>query len=134
MQRAQLFLFSIVSAMLIFQYEPLMFSKGVSSDISIKTLTAVQILIVVSVYLYRFLFKKYSKKYYYSFIINTQNSGIFVYVCYAIKWFVCSNVRSSTKCIYRFRYIFWEFDNELDNGWEKRFRKIQDVWFTGVCN
>lgn len=62
MQRAQLFLFSIVSAMLIFQYEPLMFSKGVSSDISIKTLTAVQILIVVSVYLYRFLFKKYSKK------------------------------------------------------------------------
>lgn len=86
MQRAQLFLFSIVSAMLIFQYEPLMFSKGVSSDISIKTLTAVQILIVVSVYLYRFLFKKYSKKkYYYSFIINTQNSGIFVYVCYAIK-------------------------------------------------
>ena len=46
MQRAQLFLFSIVSAMLIFQYEPLMFSKGVSSDISIKTLTAVQILIV----------------------------------------------------------------------------------------
>lgn len=90
MQRAQLFLFSIVSAMLIFQYEPLMFSKGVSSDISIKTLTAVQILIVVSVYLYRFLFKKYSKKntiirlslilriVVSLFMYATQSSGLFV--------------------------------------------------------
>ncbi|HGF7762243.1 TPA: MFS transporter [Enterococcus faecium] len=90
MQRAQLFLFSIISAMLIFQYEPLMFSKGVSSDISIKTLTAVQILIVVSVYLYRFLFKKYSKKntiirlslilriVVSLFMYATQSSGLFV--------------------------------------------------------
>ncbi|MEB4737554.1 MFS transporter [Enterococcus sp. E5-112] len=90
MQRAQLFLFSIVSAMLIFQYEPLMFGKGVSSDISIKTLTAVQILIVVSVYLYRFLFKKYSKKntiirlslivriVVSLFMYATQSSGLFV--------------------------------------------------------
>ncbi|MEB4746637.1 MULTISPECIES: MFS transporter [unclassified Enterococcus] len=90
MQRAQLFLFSIVSAMLIFQYEPLMFSKGVSSDTSIKTLTAVQILIVVSVYLYRFLFKKYSKKntiirlslilriVVSLFMYATQSSGLFV--------------------------------------------------------
>lgn len=62
MQRVQLFLFSIVSAMLIFQYEPLMYSKGVSSDISMKVLTVVQILIVVSVYLYRFLLKKYSQR------------------------------------------------------------------------
>jgi LPXTG-motif cell wall-anchored protein len=62
MQRVQLYLFSIVSAMLIFQYEPLMYSKGVSSDISMRTLTIVQILIVVSVYLYRYLLKKYLKK------------------------------------------------------------------------
>ncbi|MDT2760147.1 MFS transporter [Enterococcus xiangfangensis] len=98
MQRVQLFLFSIVSAMLIFQYEPLMYSKGVPSDISMKVLTVVQILIVVSVYLYRFLLKAYSKKntiirlslilriVVSLFMYITQTSGLFILLFVLIQF------------------------------------------------
>ncbi|MEY8538232.1 MFS transporter [Lactococcus muris] len=52
MFRIQLYLYSVLTAMWIFQYEPLMAAKNVSSATSLQVLTFVQLIVIGSILLY----------------------------------------------------------------------------------
>ncbi|WP_057139641.1 MFS transporter [Lactococcus garvieae] len=52
MFRIQLYLYSVLTAMWIFQFEPLMASKHVSQHVGLQVLALVQLVVIVSIFLY----------------------------------------------------------------------------------
>lgn len=62
MFKLQLFLYSIVSALLIYQFEPLTAAQGLSQVESLKLLTIVQLVNIFSIYLYSWLMNKFENK------------------------------------------------------------------------
>ncbi|QPS70467.1 MFS transporter [Lactococcus garvieae] len=56
--RIQLYMYSVLTAMWIFQYEPLMLVKNVGTSVSLQVLTLVQLIVIGSLFLYGKLLKQ----------------------------------------------------------------------------